>query len=38
MVAMSDETGRREVSAKVAILAALLPLLLVGGVLLVVAG
>lgn len=38
MVAMTEDTGRHEVSAKVAILAALLPLLLIGGVLLVILG
>ena len=32
MVAMTDEAGRHEVSAKVAIAAALLPLLLIAGV------
>lgn len=38
MVVVSEEAGRHEVSAKVAVLAALLPLLLIGGVLLVVLG
>jgi hypothetical protein len=38
MVALTEESGRREVSAKVAFAAALLPLVLIAAVLLVVLG
>jgi hypothetical protein len=38
MVAVTKDPGRHEVSAKVAIAAAMLPLLLIGGVLLVILG
>ena len=38
MVVMTEESGRHEVSAKVAVAAALLPLLLIASVLLVVLG
>jgi hypothetical protein len=38
MVAITDEAPRHEVSAKVAVLAALLPLVIIAGVLVVILG
>lgn len=38
MVAMTEESGQREVSAKVAVVATLLPLMMIVAVLLVVLG